>query len=56
MNGQIIPVSEAKISVFNCGLTRSFITYDVIHLCEDAFFHVDCYLNPFEVPMKKNAS
>ena len=56
MNGQIIPVSEAKISVFNWGLTRSFITYDVIHLYEDAFFHVDYYLNPFEVPMKKNAS
>jgi branched-chain amino acid aminotransferase len=53
MNGQIIPVSEAKISVFDWGLTRSDITYDVVHVWEGAFFHLDDYLDRFKVSMKK---
>ena len=44
MNGQIIPVSEAKISVFDWGLTRSDITYDVVHVWEGAFFRIEDYL------------
>ncbi|MDB2470377.1 aminotransferase class IV, partial [Paracoccaceae bacterium] len=53
MNGQIIPVSEAKISVFDWGLTRSDITYDVVHVWEGAFFRIEEYLDRFEVSMKK---
>lgn len=53
MNGQIIPVSEAKISVFDWGLTRSDITYDVVHVWEGAFFRLEDYLDRFEVSMKK---
>ena len=53
MNGQIIPVSEAKISVFDWGLTRSDITYDVVHVWEGAFFRIEDYLDRFEVSMKK---
>ena len=53
MNGQIIPVSEAKISVFDWGLTRSDITYDVVHVWEGAFFRFEEYLDRFEVSMKK---
>jgi len=53
MNGQIIPVSEAKISVFDWGLTRSDITYDVVHVWEGAFFRLDDYLDRFKVSMKK---
>ena len=53
MNGQIIPVSEAKISVFDWGLTRSDITYDVVHVWEGAFFRIEDYLDRFEVSIKK---
>ncbi|MDC0582972.1 aminotransferase class IV [Paracoccaceae bacterium] len=53
INGQIIPVSEAKISVFDWGLTRSDITYDVVHVWEGAFFRIEDYLDRFEVSMKK---
>ena len=49
MNGQVIPISEAKISVFDWGLTRSDITYDVVHVWESAFFRLDDYLDRFEV-------
>ena len=53
MNGQVIPISEAKISVFDWGLTRSDITYDVVHVWEGAFFRLDDYLDRFELSMKK---
>ena len=53
INGQVIPVSEAKISVFDWGLTRSDITYDVVHVWEGAFFRLDDYLDRFEFSMKK---
>ena len=49
MNGQVIPISEAKISVFDWGLTRSDITYDVVHVWESAFFRLDDCLDRFEV-------
>ena len=53
MNGKVIPVSEAKISVCDWGLTRSDITYDVVHVCDGAFFRLEDYLDRFEVSMKK---
>ena len=53
MNGQVMPVSEAKISVFDWGLTRSDVTYDVVHVWEGAFFRLDDYLDRFEVSMEK---
>ena len=53
MNGKVIPVSEAKISVFDWGLTRSDITYDVVHVCDGAFFRLDDYLDRFEFSMQK---
>ena len=53
MNGKVIPVSEAKISVCDWGLTRSDITYDVVHVCDGAFFRLDDYLDRFEFSMQK---
>ena len=53
MNGKVIPVSEAKISVFDWGLTRSDITYDVVHVWEGAFFRLEDYLDRFMVSMDK---
>lgn len=53
MNGEIMPVSEAKISVFDWGLTRSDVTYDVVHVWEGSFFRLDDYLDRFMVSMQK---
>jgi branched-chain amino acid aminotransferase len=53
MAGKVIPISEAKISVFDWGLTRSDITYDVVHVWEGAFFRLDDYLDRFMASMGK---
>ena len=53
MKGEIVPVSEAKISVLDWGLTRSDITYDVVHVWDGAFFRLDDYLDRFMVSMEK---
>ena len=53
MEGRVIPVADAKISVFDWGLTRSDITYDVVHVWEGAFFRLDDYLDRFMASMTK---
>lgn len=53
MDGQIIPIQEAKISVLDWGLTRSDITYDVVHAWEGAFFRLEDYINRFETSIQK---
>ena len=53
MEGDIIPIGDAKISVTDWGLTRSDITYDVVHVWEGKFFRLDDYLVRFEVSVEK---
>ena len=53
MDGKSIPISEAKFSVFDWGLTRSDITYDVVHVWQGAFFRLDDYLDRFHSSMIK---
>jgi len=53
MDGEILPISEAKISVIDWGLTRSDITYDVVHVWEGKFFRIDDYLDRFMVSVEK---
>ena len=53
MNGEIIPIQDAKISVTDWGLTRSDITYDVVHVWEGKFFRIDDYLDRFMVSIEK---
>ena len=53
MDGEVIPISEAKISVLDWGLTRSDITYDVVHVWNGAFFRIDDYLERFITSMSK---
>ncbi len=54
MNGEIIPIQDAKISVTDWGLTRSDITYDVVHVWEGKFFRIDDYLDRFMVSIEKS--
>ena len=30
INGQFVPVREARVSIFDAGFTRSDVTYDVV--------------------------
>ena len=53
MDGEVIPISDAKISVLDWGLTRSDITYDVVHVWNGAFFRIDDYLERFVTSMHK---
>lgn len=53
MNGEIIPIKDAKISVLDWGLTRSDITYDVVHVWEGKFFRINDYLDRFMVSIEK---
>ncbi|MEM7068950.1 MAG: aminotransferase class IV [Pseudomonadota bacterium] len=50
--GEIVPISEAKISVIDWGLTRSDITYDVVHVWDGAFFRLDDYLDRFHASIR----
>ncbi len=47
MNGQYLPVSEAKISVLDYGLLHSDATYDVAHVWKGAFFRLDDHIERF---------
>lgn len=51
MEGEIIPIGEAKIGVTDWGLTHSDITYDVVPVLGGAFFRLDVYLERFAASM-----
>lgn len=53
MKGEIVPIAKAGISVLDWGLTRSDITYDVVHVWDGAFFRLDDYLERFERSRKE---
>lgn len=47
MDGQYLPIGEAKISVLDNGFLHSDATYDVAHVWKGAFFRLDDHLNRF---------
>jgi len=47
MDGQYVPISEAKISVLDWGFLRSDATYDVVHVWKGRFFRLDHHLDRF---------
>jgi branched-chain amino acid aminotransferase len=53
MEGEIIPVSQARISVLDWGLTHNDITYDVVHAWEGKFFRLNAYLDRFHESLEK---
>ncbi len=53
MDGQYLPISEAKISVLDNGFLHSDATYDVAHVWKGAFFRLDDHLNRFFSGMGK---
>lgn len=47
MDGQYLPISEAKISVLDYGLLHSDATYDVVHVWNGSFFRLNDHLDRF---------
>ncbi len=47
MNGEILPISEARIGVTDWGVTHSDIAYDVVPVVAGGFFRLDAYLDRF---------
>ena len=52
MNGQVMPLSEARLPVNDWGLIHSDITYDVVPVWNGAFFRLADYLDRFESSMR----
>jgi len=53
VDGAIVPLSEAKISLFDWGFTRSDATYDVASVWKGAFFRLDDHIDRFFASLDK---
>lgn len=47
MDGQYLPMSEAKVSVLDWGFLHSDATYDTVHVWEGRFFRLNLHLDRF---------
>ncbi|MCG8693143.1 MAG: aminotransferase class IV [Minwuiales bacterium] len=48
VDGDYVPISEAKISVLDFGFTKSDVTYDVVHVWQGSFFRLDDHIRRFK--------
>ncbi|MEM7563450.1 MAG: aminotransferase class IV [Pseudomonadota bacterium] len=53
IDGSLVPVSEAKISILDWGFLHSDATYDVVHVWQGKFFRLDDHLDRFYHGMDK---
>jgi branched-chain amino acid aminotransferase len=53
IDGEYIPVAEARIPVLDWGFLHSDATYDVAHAWHGKFFRIDDYLDRFHASMEK---
>lgn len=52
-DGAYVPLSEAKVSLFDWGFTRSDATYDVASTWQGAFFRLDDHIERFYASLAK---
>jgi branched-chain amino acid aminotransferase len=48
IDGQYLPIAEARIPILDAGFHRSDLTYDVVAVWEGKFFRLDDHLNRFQ--------
>jgi branched-chain amino acid aminotransferase len=48
IDGELVPIAEAKIPILDWGFLRSDCTYDVVHVWGGRFFRLDHHLDRFE--------
>lgn len=53
LDGQYLPMSEARVSILDYGFLHSDATYDVAHVWKGAFFRLDAHLGRFFNGMEK---
>jgi len=53
IDGAYAPLSEAKVSLFDWGFTRSDATYDVVSAWQGAFFRIDAHMDRFFASLEK---
>jgi len=53
VEGQYLPVAEARIPLLDWGFLHSDATYDVAHVWRGKFFRVDDYIHRFQASMQK---
>ncbi len=53
IDGEYIPVAEARIPILDWGFLHSDATYDVAHAWHGKFFRIDDYLDRFHASMEK---
>jgi branched-chain amino acid aminotransferase len=47
VDGEVVPIDQAKISILDSGFGRSDVTYDVVAVWEGAFFRLDRHVDRF---------
>jgi len=53
IGGELVPISEAKISLLDWGFLHSDATYDVVHVWNGSFFRLHDHIDRFFAGMKK---
>jgi branched-chain amino acid aminotransferase len=53
VDGRVVPIAEAGISILDTGFLRSDATYDVVAVWEGSFFRLDDHLDRFERGCRK---
>ncbi len=53
IDGRLVPISEAKISILDWGFLHSDATYDVAHVWQGKFFMLESHLDRFFAGMEK---
>ncbi len=48
IDGEYVPIGEAKIPILDWGFVHSDVTYDVVHVWNGRFFRLDHHLDRFE--------
>ena len=53
IDGEVVPIDEARIPITDTGFSRSDLTYDVVAVWGGAFFRLDKHLDRFERGCKR---
>ena len=52
VDGQFVPIAEARVPILDWGFLRSDATYDVAHVWRGSFFRLEDHLDRFERSME----
>ncbi len=47
VDGEYVPIAQARVPVLDWGFTRSDVTYDVVHVWKGSFFRLEDHLDRF---------